>query len=444
VFQSVSSMGHTKTFILLVLVISIDACKRSSSPPSEPPQKVSTKSSEDIFECDDRDPGAGLKQFSSANTEFFLSLYKSLKSEGNVLLSPYSIFSGLSLLQLATVGQTRTQYQQVLHYGKENSSVIHQQARDVLQSLDRLSRVSNETFILRSANSIFLDSSLVVKQSYMSKAQCYYKAGVTTLPLQADPQRSAEKMNAWVSNKTNNRITDLVSAGSLGGNTMAVLVNTVFFKAPWRLPFNKFSTKADVLFTRQDTTKVRVDMMVLEKYLSFARLQSGGIIVELDYDTCKDCDEESSEMAMYVFIPDKEVDWEVFEQEVLQADILSGEGVKFDQESIRLEMPKFEVSHQVDLVDALSELGLNLGGDFSGLSESSTQVSDVLHRVFLRVDEEGSEGAAATALFMSRMLFIPRMSITVDTTFFISIVHKQSRVVVFAGKVDKPEKVNNE
>merc|ERR1719317_1874565 len=126
------------------------------------------------------------------------------------------------------------------------------------------------------------------------------------------------------------------------------------------------------------------------------------------------------------------------------SDILSGEGVQFDQESIRLEMPKFEVSHQVDLVDALSELGLNLGGDFSGLSESSTQVSDVLHRVFLRVDEEGSVGAAATALFMSRMLFIPRMSITVDTTFFISIVHKQSRVVVFAGKVDKPEKVNNE
>jgi len=437
-------MGYTRTFILLVLVIGIHGCKRSSSPPSEPGNKATTKASEDIFECDDKEQGDDLMQFSTANTEFFLSLYKSLKSEGNVLLSPYSIFSGLSLLQLATVGQTRTQYQQVLHYGKENSSVIHQQARAVLQSLDRLSRVSNETFILRSANSIFLDSSLVVKESYMSKAQCYYKAGVTTLPLQSDPQGSADKMNVWVSNKTNNRITDLVSAGSLGRDTVAVLVNTVFFKAPWRLPFNKFSTKADVLFTRHDTTKVRVDMMALEKYLSFARLQSGGMIVELDYDTCKDCDEKSSEMAMYVFIPDKGVDWEVFEQEVLQADILSGEGVEFDQEAIRLEMPKFEVSHQVDLVDALSQLGLNLGGDFSGLTDTPTQVSDVLHRVFLRVDEEGSEGAAATALFMSRMLFIPRMTVTVDRTFFISIVHKQSRVVVFAGKVDKPEKVDSE
>jgi len=437
-------MGHTRTFILLVLVIGIHGCKRSSSPPSEPVHKATTKASEDIFECDDKEQGDDLKKFSAANTEFFLSLYKSLKSEGNVLLSPYSIFSGLSLLQLATVGQTRSQYQQVLNYGKENSSVIHQQARAVLQSLDRLSRVSNETFILRSANSIFLDSSLLVKQSYMSKAQCYYKAGVTTLPLQSDPQGSADKMNVWVSNKTNNRITDLVSAGSLGRDTVAVLVNTVFFKAPWRLPFNKFSTKADVLFTKHDTTKVKVDMMALEKYLSFARLQSGGMMVELDYDTCKDCDEKSSEMAMYVFIPDKGVDWEVFEQEVLQADILSGEGVEFDQEAIRLEMPKFEVSHQVDLVDALSELGLNLGGDFSGLTDTPTQVSDVLHRVFLRVDEEGSEGAAATALFMSRMLFIPRMTVTVDRTFFISIVHKQSRVVVFAGKVDKPEKVDSE
>merc|ERR1712152_36678 len=194
------------------------------------------------------------------------------------------------------------------------------------------------------------------------------------------------------------------------------------------------------MFTRQDNSKVMVDMMVMEEYLSFARLESAGIVIELDYDTCKDCDERSSEMAMYVFIPDTEADWEVFENEVLQTWVLSGEGLVFDQEAIRLEMPRFEISHQVDLVQALSGLGLNLGGDFSGLTYSPLQVSDVLHRVFLRVDEEGSEGAAATAIFMSRMLFIPRMTVTVDRTFFISIVHKQSRVVVFSGKVDKPEK----
>ena len=437
-------MGHTRTLILLVLVTVIQSCKRSSSPAREPATKVTTNTSEDIFECNDKEQGDDFKQLSTANTEFFIDLYKSLNGACNVLLSPYSIFTGLSLLQLASVGDTKTQYEQVLHYGTNNSVVIHQQARDVLQSLDKLSAVNNETFLLRSANSIFLDSSLAVRGSYLSMVDCYYKAGVTSLPLQDDPQHSADKINTWVSNNTNNRINDLISAGSLGRDTMAVLVNTVYFKAPWRLPFNKFSTQQDVMFTRQDNSKVMVDMMVMEKYLSFARLESGGIVIELDYDTCKDCDERSSEMAMYLFIPDTEVDWEVFENEVLQAKVLSGEGLVFDQEAIRLEMPRFEISHQVDLVQALSGLGLNLGGDFSGLTYSPLQVSDVLHRVFLRVDEEGSEGAAATAIFMSRMLFIPRMTVTVDRTFFISIVHKQSRVMVFSGKVDKPEKVKEE
>jgi serpin B len=68
-------------------------------------------------------------------------------------------------------------------------------------------------------------------------------------------------------------------------------------------------------------------------------------------------------------------------------------------------------------------------------------VSDVLHQAFLLVDEEGSEGAAATALFMSRMLFIPRLRVTANRTFFLSIVHKKSRVLVFAGKVDRPDTV---
>jgi len=425
--------------VLLVLVTGFEGCKYSSSPSPRlaTPEPVTN---DEVFTCDN-ERGQDFQQLARANTNFFIDLYKSIKGPDNVLISPYSIFSGLSLLQLATKGDTKAQYEEVLQYGKENPGAIHHQARDILHSLERLSKVSNETFILNSANNIFIDSSFAVKPSYQSKAECYYRAGVSTLPLQSEPQDSADKMNVWISNKTNDRIKDLITAGSLGGNTQAVLVNTVYFKAPWLLPFNKFSTQADTVFTRQDGREVRVDMMALEKHLSYAKLEAGGIVIELDYDTCKDCDEESSEMAMYVFVPDKEVDWEVFEEGILKEDILNGEGISFEQESIRLEMPKFEISHQVDLVPTLTELGLDLGGDFTGMTSSPTQVSDVLHQAFLRVDEEGSEGAAATALFMSRMLFIPRLSVTVDRTFFISIVHKQSKVVVFAGKIDKPDKV---
>jgi len=430
--------------ILLVFLSGLEACKSyfSSSSTSQYSEAATITNNSD-FICDEEE-GSNFKQLAKANTNFFIDLYKTINSTDNVLVSPYSIFSGLSLLQLATKGETRTQYEEVLQYGTNSSSAIHHQARDVLQSLERLSKLSNETFVLNSANNIFIDSSFDVKSSYEAKVQCYYQSNISTLPLQLEPEESADQMNAWISKKTNNRIKDLISAGSLSANTQAVLVNTVYFKAPWLLPFNKFSTRSDQVFTRHDGTEIQVDMMALEKHLSYAKLESGGMVIELDYDTCKDCDEESADMAMYVFVPEEGIAWEVFEESIMKEDILSGEGVTFEQESIRLEMPKFEISHQEALVPALTELGLNLGGDFTGMTDSPTQVSDVLHQAFLRVDEEGSEGAAATALFMSRMLFIPRVKVTVDRTFFITIVHKQSRMMVFAGKVDRPDKVQED
>ena len=72
------------------------------------------------------------------------------------------------------------------------------------------------------------------------------------------------------------------------------------------------------------------------------------------------------------------------------------------ESSTRLSLPKFEVKYEKNLTPILSDLGLDLAGDFSGLTDSSVEVSDVLTKTFLRVDEEGSEGAAATAVIMGR------------------------------------------
>jgi len=439
-------MRHASIVLILFLFLyKSEACKYS--PP--PSRQVSTESpktepdEDESFVCDDK-TGTDFKSVAKANTNFFIALYKTLSSPDNLLLSPYSIFSGLSLLQLGTKGDTRTQYEEVLQYGSNGSSEIHHQARDILQSLGRLSKLSNKSFILNSANSVFLDSSFEVKQSYKEKVECYYHSNVTRLPLQLDPEESADHINSWITRKTNNRIKDLINPGSLGRNTQAVLVNAVYFKAPWLLPFNKYSTQPDQIFTRQDGSEIKVDMMGLEKELSFGRLDSGGSVVQMEYATCKDCEEQSADMAMYVFVPDEGVAWEEFEESIMKEDILNGEGVNFEKDKIRFEMPKFEIMHSEALVPPLHELGLNLAGDFSGISSSPTQVSDVLHKVFLRVDEEGSEGAAATALFMSRMLFIPSTKITVNRTFFLSVVHKQSRVMVFAGKVDRPDKVQED
>ena len=87
---------------------------------------------------------------------------------------------------------------------------------------------------------------------------------------------------------------------------------------------------------------------------------------------------------------------------VFQPDVISGKSLEMRESSTRLHLPKFELKYEKDLTPILHELGLDLAGDFSGLSDSSVAVSDVLTKTFLRVDEEGSEGAAATAVIMGR------------------------------------------
>ena len=87
---------------------------------------------------------------------------------------------------------------------------------------------------------------------------------------------------------------------------------------------------------------------------------------------------------------------------VFQPDVISGKSLKIRKTFTRLSLPKFEVKYKAGLTPILEDLGFDLKGDFSGLTDSSVAVSDVLTKTFLRVDEEGSEGAAATAVIMGR------------------------------------------
>jgi len=165
-------------------------------------------------------------------------------------------------------------------------------------------------------------------------------------------------------------------------------------------------------------------------------LQSPPGEVQLGYDTCNQCEDESADLALLVFLPDKETSWSSWKTKVFQPDVISGKSLEMRESSTRLHLPKFELKYEKDLTPILHELGLDLAGDFSGLSDSSVAVSDVLTKTFLRVDEEGSEGAAATAVIMGRSL--PRGQIRVDRAFILSIIHKESGLVVFAGTVDEP------
>lgn len=373
-----------------------------------------------------------------ASSRLFSDLYRVTRKEGggNFLVSPHSIFTGLSMVLLGARGATAHAYSTLLHldqlHGGQKQEKVHNGARRVLGLLTNLTRQSEGRLTVTSANHMFLDESQSVRREYRASLQCFYHTNVTTLGLQKSPAKSAATINSWIEDKTKGKIKQLVNSDSLH-NADLVLVNTVYFQASWLVPFKKSTSKGE--FLQESGSTVEVDMMVMEGWVAMGSLGPAQV-VRLPYRTCSTC--STSDMAMFLFVPKDNSTLAEVEEAVLEEGVLSGAGIPLQREAVRLLMPKFEVRQKTDLTGALQQLGLPLQGDLGGLSGEGPQLGQVLHEAVLRVDEEGSEGAAATAVIMSRMLFIPRTTITVGRTFLLSIVLEPSSTVVFGARVDSP------
>ena len=114
---------------------------------------------------------------------------------------------------------------------------------------------------------------------------------------------------------------------------------------------------------------------------------------------------------------------------------------------LKLYLPRFEIDFESSLVPALNNLGLNAifsPGDFSRISSdgNSLFVSDVLHKVYVKVDEQGTEAAAVTGIVMLTSIpLVPPKDLIVrfDRPFMFSIVHEETGLALFAGEVYQPE-----
>ena len=91
---------------------------------------------------------------------------ESERGEGNIIISPFSIFTGLSLLHLGTAGETRDSFQSALHFPAGQHDIVHQDARKIVNNLEKLSRDADQTFILQTSNAAFLDTDFTITENY--------------------------------------------------------------------------------------------------------------------------------------------------------------------------------------------------------------------------------------------------------------------------------------
>jgi len=337
----------------------------------------------------------------AGDTTFALELFRKV-GEGaaahqNLLFSPYSISVALGMLYAGTAGTTKTEMQKVLHFEQPDEEVA-----SAFNTLEQAlaSRGANATgtkgqpFRLASANALWGQSSAEFLDTYLDVLAVNYGAGVNLVDFLRNPEGARVTINHWVSDKTEEKIPELLPENSIGPDTAFVLTNAVYFNAAWATQFEKQATEAGT-FTLADGSAVELPLM--HGGLSTRYAEGGGWkATELPYS--------GGEVSMLLVLPDAGT-FDAF-QSGLDPAKFAGIGAALAASSsvpVVVTLPKFEVRTPLSLVDALKALGMPTafmpGADLSGINGGhELYIGGVIHQAFAKVDEEGTEAAAATAV----------------------------------------------
>jgi serpin B len=369
------------------------------------------------------------------NNAFALDMYNSLRSEnGNLILSPYSISLALAMTYAGARGNTESQMAQTLHFPPQDQLHPAFNALDLaLEKAPLNLNKDQEPMKLNIANAVWAEQTFPFQPDFLDTIALNYGAGVHLADFlnQAEPARKA--INNWVSDKTKDKINDLLPKDSVGADTRMVLVNAIYFKADWFTQFEAKST-GDGAFHLLDGTEVTAKMM--HEGISAPYIQGNGYqAVELDY--------AGETAAMDIIVPDAG-NFETFESS-FNKETLDGILNGMQSTSMSLGLPKFEFTKDFVLSDTLKGLGMSDAfnsdlADFSGMTgKKDLYIGNVIHKAFVAVDEKGTEAAAATAVIMEAATAIRHeVNLQIDRPFIFVIRDTVSGQILFIGRVINP------
>lgn len=370
----------------------------------------------------------------AGNTQFALDLHRELSAmQGNIFYSPFSVSEALAMAYAGARGDTATDIAQTLHLTLAPAD-LHPAFNWLDAHLMNLGTTpineGSEAFELAVANSIWGQVDYNFEADFLDTLALNYGAGLNTLDFVSAPEPSRQIINSWVEEKTKDRIKDLLQPGTITSDTRMVLTNAIYFKASWLHPFQKEATQTGD-FTRPDGSKVSAELMQQTTYLSYADL-GGYKAVELPYD--------GGNVSMLVLLPD---DLAAFEQNFTPS-VLADTLAALQSERVELVLPKFEFTLSLTLSSVLREMGMLAPfgdtADFTGMSaDGGLGISEILHKAFVAVDEEGTEAAAATAIVVGTTSAPPPpVQFHADKPFLFVIRANDTGSLLFVGRVADP------
>ncbi len=423
-----SRLGNRSTLYMIVAAL-LAALVVSSQLPAVSDLLSGTTAKEDIPVLDDSGATAtSVEATVEGYNGFAFDLYgRYSASDGNILFSPYSISTALSMTYEGARGETADEMEAVFGFSEDPS--------DRLPSVARIYNTLNDAdreYTLHTVNALWVQQGYPVVEDYVDAIVGYYGGDVNALDFVAEPDESRVTINDWVEERTNDRIKDLFPSGSIDADVRLVLTNAIYFKGDWLYEFDEESTGEEE-FHVSPTTTVTVDMMSLrEETFNYAETDDLQIL-ELPYT--------GEDVSMLILLPKEGHMGDVESQ--LSADRL-GEWLELmEGAAVNVYLPRFTFETKYFMMEDLAEMGMPTAftdaADFSGMNaEDQLFIDKVIHQAFIEVNEKGTEAAAATGVSIALTAAPITEVFRADHPFIFLIRDMDTGVTLFMGRVADP------
>ena len=411
--------------IISVLIASIWGCQNPLTSPVQikndlsSPEKILINSSK-LF---------GLKLFKTINAS---------AGDSNIFISPLSVSAALGMVLNGANGKTYDEIKSTLELVGNNQDEVnkaYQSLNELLTQIDPKSNLPAGMQVFESANSIWYRQGFTFEQSFLDVNKNYFDASVQRLDF-TNPA-SVDIINNWVKEKTKEKITSIIK--QIPKEAIMYLINAIYFKGMWKYQFDTSATKQDDFYVAQND-EIKCMMMSQKDTLNYYNTNNYQA-VELPYG--------NGDFSMVIILPSTGEDINSLISQI-DGNFWNSLLNSMTKQEVNLWLPKFKIEYFINLNNALKSLGMPTAfdpynADFSKMRpEKDVYISNVLHKTYVNVDEEGTEAAAATAVEISyTAVFGPQnINMKVNHPFIFAIREKNSGAILFIGKVVNPTNNN--
>ncbi|XP_006888813.1 PREDICTED: leukocyte elastase inhibitor-like [Elephantulus edwardii] len=380
-----------------------------------------------------------MEQLSTANNHFALDFFRVLSEKNptvNIFFSPFSISCAVAMVLAGAKGSSAAQLSKAFHF--DSIEEIHSK----FQCLNAKINTRDASYILRLANRLYGEKTYHFLPDFLATIQKIYGVDLANVDFQHASEEVRKEINQWVKDQTEGKIPELLTSGMVNNLTKLVLVNAIYFKGKWQERFlEKYTTEEQFHLNKKDNKMVKMMyQMTIFPYGYIDEVKCHVLV--LPY--------KDNELSMVILLPcdieDDSTGLKKIEEQLTLNKLnewINSNNLKAVE--VKVSLPRFKLEESYNLNSHLARLDVQdifnpSKADLSGISGATHLfISEVVHKSFVEVNEEGTEAAAVTGITCcdcSCRRQVPYFNANHPFLFFIQ--HNASKCILFFGRFASP------